>query len=264
MSTTTYTAHASAFVQLRGSGNVLPLIQAIGDQYMTEHPDVGLPLQLGGSARGYKSVLDGTTDIGMVSGAMSAAMTRTAHKQGQHVAMTPIARDGLYAIVQPSNAVRGLSLDQLANVFAGRVTDWSELGGAKGAINVYVLPPSNGTYESWVQLVLKDRWPITLKAKIVFGSQIVSRVLADPQAIGFSSAAYADGSGVGVLAIDGIAPDKANFSSQRYPLLRDLTLVTRDKTRAEVAEFVRYCADAGKGQRIIASMGLVPISGGKP
>ena len=96
------------------------------------------------------------------------------------------------------------------------------------------------------------------------GAHYLPMDMADPQAIGFSSAAYADGSGVGVLAIDGIAPDKANFSSQRYPLLRDLTLVTRDKTRAEVAEFVRYCADAGKGQRIIASMGLVPISGGKP
>ena len=264
MSTTTYTAHASVFVQLRGSGNVLPLIQAIGDQYMTEHPTVGLPLQLGGSARGYKSVLDGTTDIGMVSGAMAPAMTRLAHKQGQHLTTTPIARDGLYAIVQPSNPLRGLSLDQLAEVFAGRITDWSEFGGPKSAINVYVLPPSNGTYESWVQLVLRDKWPITLKAKIVFGSQIVSRVLADPQSIGFSSAAYADGRGVGVLAINGIEPDKANIGSRQYPLVRELSLVTRDKIRGEVTEFVRYCADAGKGQHIIASMGLVPIAAGKP
>ena len=263
MSTTTYIAHASVFVQLRGSGNVLPLIQAIGDQYMTENPDVGLPLQLGGSARGSKSVVDGTTDIGMVSGAMTAAMTRAAHKQGIQVATTPIALDGIYAIVQPSNPVRGLSLDQLAEVFAGRVTDWAELGGAKGAINVYVLPPSNGTYESWVQMVLKDKWPITLKAKIVYGSQIVGDVLADPRSIGFSSAAYADGSGVGVLAIEGIEPDKANISSRRYPLVRDLSLVTRGKTRGEVTEFLRYCADAGKGQRIIASMGLVPITGAK-
>ena len=264
MSTTTYAARASVFVQLRGSGNVLPLIQAIGDQYMTEHPDVGLPLQLGGSARGYKSIVDGTTDVGMVSGAMSVAMTRSAHKQGIQVATTPIARDAIYAIVQPSNPVRGLSLDQLADVFAGRVTDWSELGGAKGAINVYVLPPSNGTYESWVELVLKDKWPVTLKAKIVYGSQIVSAVLADPRSIGFSSAADADGSGVGVLASNGTEPDKANISARRYPLVRDLSLVTRTKTPGEVAAFVRYCADAGKGQRIIASMGLVPVTGVMP
>ena len=264
MSTTIYAAQASVFVQLRGSGNVLPLIQAIGDQYMTEHPNVGLPLQLGGSARGYKSVLDDTTDIGMVSGTMSAAMARLARKQGQRLTSTPIARDGLYAIVQPSNPVRALSLDQLAEVFAGRITDWSEFGGPKGAIKVYVLPPSNGTYESWVQLVLRDKWPITLKAEIVYGSQIVSRVLADPRSIGFSSAAYADGHGVGVLAIDGIEPDKANIGSRKYPLVRDLSLVTRDKTRAEGAAFVGYCADAGKGQRIIASMGLVPITGGNP
>lgn len=264
MSTMTYATHASVFVQLRGSGNVLPLIQAIGDQYMTEHPNVGLPLQFGGSARGYKSVLDGTTDIGMVSGLMDPALARLARNQGQHLTSTPIARDGLYAIVQPSNPVRGMSLDQLAQVFAGRITDWAEFGGPKGAINIYVLPPSNGTYESWVQLVLRDKWPITLKAKIVYGSQIVSRVLADPQSIGFSSAAYADGHGVGVLAIDGIEPDKANIDSQKYPLVRDLSLVTRDKPRGEVTEFIRYCSDAVKGQRIIASMGLVPITGGKP
>ena len=88
-------------------------------------------------------------------------------------------------------------------------------------------------------------------------------MLADPRSIGFSSAAYADGSGVGVLAIEGIEPDKANISSRRYPLVRDLSLVTRGKTRGEVTEFLRYCADAGKGQRIIASMGLVPITGAK-
>lgn len=264
MSTTTYTSRASVFVQLRGSGNVLPLIQLIGDRYMTEHPDAGLPLQLGGSARGYKAVLDGTTDIGMVSGAMNHAMTRLASKQGLRLSTTPIARDGLYGIVQPSNPVRNLTREQLAEVFAGRIHDWSELGGDKGKINVYVLPPSNGTYESWVELVLQDKWPITLKAKIVFGSQIVSRVLADPQGIGFSSAAYADGSGVGVLSIDGVSPDKRNIASQRYPLVRDLSLVTREPARKEVAAFIRYCAAADKGQRLIEAAGHVPVTGGKP
>lgn len=263
MSTTTYQSRATVFVQLRGSGNVLPLIQSIGDRYMSENPEVGLPLQLGGSARGYKTVLDGTTDIGMVSGGIGHQMAKFARRQGMPFRTTPIAWDGMYAIVSPSNPVRDISLDRLAEVFAGRITDWSELGGGRGAIQVYVLPPTNGTYESWVQMVLRERWPITLKAKIVYGSQMVRNILQDTQSIGFSSAAYADDTGVGVLSVDGVEPDKESIRTQRYPLVRHLSLVTRENPGKEVAEFVRYCASPEHGQAIIAALGHVPVAGGK-
>ncbi len=153
---------------------------------------------------------------------------RTPNEQG--LIFTPIAWDALAAITHAGNPVKTLTIAQLRDVFAGRIRDWSELGGPAKPINVYaVAGPQDGVEWSYRRLLYGDgnariaarRWYINTK-------QLEDAVAIDPAAIAFSVLSNAQAhKGIRALAIDGVTPSFATIKAGRYPLISPLYLVAR-------------------------------------
>ncbi|QWD87499.1 phosphate ABC transporter substrate-binding protein [Polynucleobacter paludilacus] len=247
------------YIQLRGSTTLLSSIQAIGSQYMDEYPSIGLPLLGGGTSAGYKSVLDGTADIGMASGAMPEDMEiwATAHKRA--VRSINIAYDGIAVIVNASNSITNLSLVQLRDIFTGRVGNWNEVSKLSGKINVYSHHPQRGTYEPWKRLVV-GKEHITLGAQIVNDhKELFADLLKDPLGISYVSTTFLGKANLKVLSVNDFLPTYENLRANQYPIRNNLLLIAPEQTSDQVKQFIDYCLNPSKGQALIKKNGLVPI-----
>lgn len=252
-------ADSPQFIQLRGSVTVMRVIQKIGFQYMDENPNIRLPLIGGGTALGYKSALDGSTAIGMASGEIPSNIKLWADKNKLTIVSHSIAKDGIAAIVNTANPINDLSLDQLHDIFTGKMTNWSSLGKYSGPINVVSHDPQLGTYEHWKRQVA-DKDHITLKAKVVSNlAELLQAITSDPFSIGYLGTTFLSKAKVKPIAINGFMPSYQNILSEHYPIRNELYLLTRPSPSQEIKEFIDYCLDEKKGQAIIQGMGLVPI-----
>ena len=248
------------FIQMRGSSTVMKLMQHIGLQYMDEIPNVRLPLIAGGTAMGYKTALDGTCDIGMASGPMPAHVELWADKNKLTVEEVIIATDGIAAIIHPTNPIAGLSLDQLHDIFTGKISNWNALGNYSGSINVINQDPQLGPYEPWKKQVT-GRDHITLKAKVATNnSELLHLVMSDPHAIAYIGTTFLTGANVKVLAINGFLPSYQNIKAEKYPIRNSLRLLTKPNPSPAVKQLIAYCLDKSKGQAIIKGLGLVPVA----
>lgn len=248
------------FIQMRGSSTVMKLIQQIGMQYMDEYPNIHLPLLGGGSAIGYKSALDGTTDIGMASGQIPANIQVWSRKHKYKIEEVTIATDAIVAIVNPANPINDLTMEQLHDIFTGGVTDWSALGNYSGPITVLSHDPQLGTYEPWKRQVAgKDH--ITLRAKVLNGvNPLMRAITTDRYAIGYIGSTFLNKDKVKPIAINGVLPTYENIKQGIYPIRTDLQLLVSPNAHKEVKQFIAYCLDANKGQVIIREAGLVPVA----
>ena len=248
------------FIQLRGSSTVLKVMQRIGSAYMDAHLDIGLPLVGGGTAMGYKSVLDGTSDIGMAAGQMPASIEVWASKNRLSIQNVTIAIDGITPIVNFANPTNDLTLEQLHDIFTGKITNWNALGQFSGPINVISHDPQLGTYETWKREVAGKDY-ITLKAKVVSHlADLYGAIMADPHAIGYVGNTFLDKAKVKSLSVNGLAPSVQNIQQEKYPIRSKLQLLTTSSPSKEVSNFVAYCLDPSQGQTIIKEMGLVPVA----
>lgn len=249
------------FIQLRGSLTVMKLMQQIGMRYMDEYPNVRLPLVGGGSAMGFKSVLDGTSDIGMASGQMPPNIQLWAQKHKLKLEEVTIAVDGIATIVHPANPINELTLEQLHDIFTGNITSWNSLGKYSGPINVVSHSPQLGTYEPWKRQVA-GKEHITLKAKVVTSlSGLMQAITSDPFSIGYVGTTFLNKQKVKPIAIDGMMPTYSNIKEHRYPIRNNLQLLVKTSTNKEVKNFIEYCLDSKQGQLIVKEMGLVPVAG---
>lgn len=249
------------FLLLRGSTTVLKVMQQIGSQYMDDYPNIRLPLLGGGSAVGYKSVLDSTSNIGMASGQIPPNIELWAHKHKIPLEEFIIASDGLVAIVNRANPISDLTLDQLRGIFTGSISNWNMVGKFSGPINIISHDPQLGTYEPWKRQVAgKDH--ISLKAKVINSLvDLTNSITSDPHAIGYVGTTFLNAEKVKPLSIGGVLPTYANIKKQTYPIRNNLLLLTRGSPSKEISHFIRYCLDPNKGQAMIKKMGLVPVEG---
>jgi phosphate transport system substrate-binding protein len=253
---------ASHFVQLRGSDTVLSLIQKIGLQYMQQFPEVALPLLNGGTGRGYKAVIDGTADIGMASGPISNELRKLARKQQVELKTHVLGFDSLAVFIHADNIVANLTLDQLQDIYTGRLTDWASLGGTAGPITVYTQNPNRGSFETWRTVVMNERHFVTSKAEVVDGLKIIHAVHTDPGGIGFTSPLNLKNADVRIVSINGALPTAEAVQSNQYPIRRALCLITSASVSKAAQDFIDYCTSRHQGQVIIQKIGLAPITSG--
>ena len=195
-----------------------------------------IDLQAHGSGTSAKDLLDGKSIIGMSSrrinkeetDAVQAKFNTNPQQPGnEHV----LALDGVAVIVNPANAVKDLSLDQIARIFAGQITTWQDVGGANRAINVYRRDDKSGTTDTFKSLVLAGpKLSFTPNAKAFESSETVSSsVTNDPDGIGYIGLPYINKNHpLGISSTCGIASSPSRFTvkTESYPLTRRLYLYT--------------------------------------
>lgn len=215
-----------------------------------------------GTGTGYRDLVEGRADLWMASRPATPAEIAGAAAVGpldapaqEHV----LALDGLAIIVHPSNPLRALSVAQVRDLFAGRITDWASVGGRQGPVKRYARDDQSGTYDSFRSMVLRDAALAAGTARLESTDQLAAMVAADPAAIGFVGLA-----GVGparALAVSdegtrALAADRVTVGTEDYVLSRRLFLYNRAQASAVAADFVEF-ALGSRGQAVVERIGFV-------
>lgn len=269
------TASASAAsnknrIQIKGSDTMVNLGQAWAEKYMERNPGDFIAVTGGGSGTGLSSLISGTCDISMSSRNIKEKEIAIANKKGINPYEIKAALDGLAVVVNPSNAVDKLTMDQLAGVFNGRVANWKELGGKDEKIVLLSREVNSGTHVYFKEHVLRkndlgSKEEFAPGALMLSSSQaIADEVAGNPDAIGYYGMGYISKKQKPVaIAKDAnseyIEPTIENVLNGQYPISRPLFLYTNGSPSGLVKKFVDYVLSK-EGQDIVLATDFVPIT----
>ncbi len=253
-------------ITIKGSDTMVHLVSDWAEEFMKQAPDVEVAVTGGGSGTGIAALINGTTEICASSRDMKEKEKQQAKEKGVEVKEVVVARDGIAVIVNPKNPVKELEMQQIAQIYTGGYTKWSQVGGSDKGILVFSRESSSGTYAFFQEHVLKNK-DYTQKAKLMPAtSAIIESVSTDEDAIGYVGLGYALAAGnkvkiIGVKADVNspvVMPSDETVTSGQYSISRPLYLYVPAKTNAEVTVFVDFClSDAG--QAIVKKEGYVAI-----
>lgn len=252
-------AAAASSITINGSTTVLPIVQKSAEHFMASYPDISVILSGGGSGTGLKSLLDGITDVAMSSRDLKPSEQRLAAGKNMRLVRTTIAVDALVPVVSPKNPVTDLSLEQLRDIFAGKITNWKDVGGNNGAIVVVNRDNSSGTYECWKELVMKDARVMPGALTQASNGGVVQNVATNPNAIGYIGMGYLNAT-VKSLSIGGVRATAASALARQWPLSRELYLFTNGTPAGGTAKFMDFMLDPRLGQQDVLKAGYVPIA----
>ena len=249
-------AGEAARLTVVGSSTISPLMAEIAKDFEKGKPEVRVDVQAGGSSRGITDVRNGVADIGMVSRALKPDESELGH--------TLIARDGVSVIVHRDNTVPGLSRAQLVDIYTGKVSNWSQVGGPDLPITVVSKAEGRSTLEvfsDYVGLSYKD-----IKAQMIIGDnqQGIQAVSSTPGAITYVSigtAEYEAGNGAAIrlVPLDGMTPTTQAVAEGRFPMVRELNLVYKSPAAPNVQALIEHTATP-KAAEIIRGQYMVPVS----
>jgi phosphate transport system substrate-binding protein len=250
-------AAAATTVVIKGSTTVLPIAQVALEAYMKAHPGVNISLSGGGSGEGIKALIDRSTDIANSSREIKDKEAASAREKGVEPVEHIVAIDAIVPIVNPRNKVTGLTIDQLSQIYQGKITNWKEVGGDNMPIVVVSRDSSSGTYESWGHLVLNGA-KVTPKAQLQASSgAVVQTVSKNRFAIGYIGLGYLNRSVKG-LTVNGIVASAQTVLAKTYPVARPLYMYTDGKPKGEVAGFISFVLSPA-GQKLVEKEGFVPM-----
>jgi len=232
-------AAAATTVVIKGSTTVLPIAQSALEAYMKTHPGVNISLSGGGSGEGIKALMDRTTDIATSSREIKDKEAASARAKGIQPLEHVVAIDAIVPIVHPANRITGLTLDQLSQIYQGKIRNWKEVGGDNRPIVVVSRDSSSGTYESWGHLVLNGA-KVTPRAQLQASSgAVVQTISKNRYAIGYIGLGYLNRSVKG-LTVNGVQASSDNVLAKTYPIARPLYMYTNGEPKGDVAGFINF------------------------
>lgn len=248
----------AAEINISGSTTVLPVMQKAGEAFMNEHPEIKLMIAGGGSGSGIKALSEGLCDIAMSSRDIKPEEIRAAQAKGVNPTRLTIAKDALAPVIHPSNPVKSLSIEQLRDIYTGKITNWKELGGADARIVLVSRDSSSGTFETWEELVMKKA-KINPRALLQASNGGVAQVVSgNKQAIGYIGFGYLSGN-LKSLEINGLTPSAESALNGAWPISRDLYIFTNGQPAGDIKILCGYLLDPQKGQKAVAEIGYIPL-----
>jgi phosphate transport system substrate-binding protein len=249
-----------AKITIDGSTTVGPIAKQFAEYYMKQHPGVKIEVNESGSGNGAKSLINSTCDIATMSRDMKPEEKNAAKDKGVNVMEHVIAMDGIAVIVHPANSVAALTKAQVADIYMGKITNWSQLGGPDAKIVVISRDTSSGTYEAFGELVLKKQKMAEGVEYVTSSGAIRQRVMSTQGAVGYVGIGFVDKS-IKALVIDGIEPSAETVLSKTYPITRPLFMYTNGapKEGTHLQAFVKMYLTQ-KGREIIGECGFVPLA----
>jgi phosphate transport system substrate-binding protein len=251
---------------IKGSDTMVQLVSSWAEEFMKKYPEADVSVTGGGSGTGIAALINGTTDLCSASRDMKDKEIAEAQAKGFTPVANTVARDGIAVIVNPANPISELTQEQIAKIYTGAYTNWSQLGGPDQKIIVLSRESSSGTYIFFQEHVLKMK-DYTVEARLMPAtSAIVQSVAADKWAIGYVGLGYAvEAKGkVKILAVKAddaapaVVPSEATVISGQYSIARGLYLYTKGKPEGPVKDFIDFCLGP-EGQKIAVEIGYVPV-----
>ena len=261
----------SRSIQIKGSDTEVNLVQMLAEVYMEKTPEISLAVTGGGSGVGIAALINKQTDIANSSRAMKDEEIKQAQEKGIDPIAIVFALDGLALIAHQSLPVDRLTLDEVAKIFKGEITNWKGLDGPDLTISLYGRQSNSGTYVYFRDKVLKGDYAPQAR-RMNGNAQIVEAVKTDKAGIGYVGIGYVVddkgqvASGIKVLNIavgansPAVTPLKPeNVKSGLYPLTRPLYQYTDGKPKQKLLEFIRFELSQ-EGQELVTKEGYYPVT----
>ena len=256
-------------LQIKGSDTMVNLVQAWAEAYMEKYPDLFIAVTGGGSGTGIATLLNGTCDVAMSSRNITPKEMDLAAKKGIAPKEYKVALDGLAVVVHPSNPVSELTLDELAGIFTGHITNWKDAGGLDQRIVVLSREVNSGTHVYFKEHVLrkgnsKSKEDFAADALLLPSSQaIADEITQNPAAIGYYGMGYIgkDHKAVSIAkdaGAEAVDPTEEDVISGRYPISRPLFIYTNGEPNEQTRRFLDFIL-SDEGQKIVLSMDFVPF-----
>jgi len=253
------TGGAASTTQLNvtGSTTLLPIAEIAAEDFQKANPGVRVLVSGVGSSAGIEAVGKGTAEIGTSSRELKP------EEASLGLVDTKVARDAIAVIVSPSNPVTSLTTSQVADIFAGKVTNWRQVGGRDLPIGLVNRDEASGTRDAFSKLVLKGGDFDPTAAVLPGTGQVRSVVAQSPSAIGYISLGFVDKS-VKALVIDGVTPSEATVADASYPLSRVLHFLTKGQPSGLAKRYIDFVLSSAVQDTVVRDAGFLPISqGGK-
>ncbi len=239
-------------IAISGSTSVGPLVELEEEEFEANNQDVTIEINQTGSSSGIKDTISGTTEIGMSSRELT-------DEESKNLKEVTIAVDGIGVVVNKNNPVKNLTLEQIKDIFTGKITNWSEVGGEDKEIVVVSREEGSGTRTAF-QEILNYSTEDTVKNAIVNNSTGATKVMVEENdnAIGYMSIGYIDDS-IASVNVDGVEATADNVKSGEYKIQRPFLLVYKEGALSEEGqEFIDFIL-SDKGQAIVAEENLVTV-----
>ena len=245
-------------ININGSTTVLPIAQKVAEAYMKEHPDVSISVSGGGSGNGIKALIDGTTDVATSSRFIKDKEAQAAIAKGRYPVPFAVAYDCIVPVVHPSNPLQDITIEQLRDIYMGKVKNWKEIGGPDSGIVVISRDTSSGTYEVWEEKVMnKER--VYAGALLQASSGAVAQAVAkNKNAIGYVGFGYLNNELKG-LSVNGVVGNEQTTLSGQYPISRALFMFTQGWPQGDILNFINYMLNPKTGQTYVKEAGFVPL-----
>lgn len=261
----------TASIENKGSDTIVNLALAWAERYQNEHADVRISVTGGGSGTGLAALINGTVDIANASRRIKAEEIAEAQANGVQPLEFVIARDAIAVIVNPANPVSELTLQQISDIYSGKIDNWSELGGEDRPIVRLSRETNSGTHVYFLETVLRlgDKENKTLFATntllLPSSEGIIVEVRQNPNAIGYDGLGYvpADLKVIALARAAGepyVLPSIATVNDDTYPVARDLFMYTAGEPQGAVRDYIDWILSP-EAQAIVAELGFVPILG---
>lgn len=242
-----------------GSSTVAPIINSAIPVFEAGNPGVKVSYETLGSSVGIKQLQEGTLSLAGSSRELKAAEVEAG------LVTTTIALDGLSVAVNSSVSISNLSMEQLAAIFAGEITNWKDVGGKDAKIELIVRDETSGTYGSFKEIVLDSQKKVPSVNAIVAreNGELAAKIASTPNSIGYIGMAFnhiITEAGGKILTINGIAPASETVKSGEYPISRELYVVSKGALQPSVEkDFVDFLLSA-KGQAIVLESEFIPLN----
>ena len=248
-------AALSGSVSTNGSTSMEKVIGILSEQFMADNSGVSVTYDPTGSGAGIEAASNGSADIGLSSRALKD------EEIAGGLTGTTVALDGIAVIVNAGSKVEDLSVEQIAQIFAGEITDWSEVGGEAGTISCIGREAGSGTRDGF-ESITNTRDACKLDQELTSTGGVIEAVAGNPNAIGYASLSAVEGKNtVKAVTVGGVACTEATVLDGSYAIQRPFVLVTKTGENLSPAAqaFFDYATSSAASQ-LIKAAGAVPVA----
>ena len=240
-------------VSTDGSTSMEKVIGALGESFMEANSGTTFTYNPTGSGSGIQAVSEGRCDIGLSSRALKDDEKASGLKE------TTLALDGIAIIVNPQNPVKDLSLEQIAKIYTGEITNWKDVGGEDAEIVRIGREAGSGTRDGF-ESITDTKDACQYRQELSSTGDVITTVSQNPNAIGYASLAAIKDS-VKALTVNGVAPTEATVKDGTYLVQRPFVLVTKEGVAlSETAQKFFNFATSADAASIISAAGAVPVA----
>ena len=245
----------SGSVSTNGSTSMEKVIGALSEQFMADNSGVTVTYDPTGSGAGIEAAGNGSADIGLASRALKDA------EKANGLTETVVALDGIAVIVNAGSEVSDLSVEQIAKIFTGEITDWSEVGGAAGKISCIGREAGSGTRDGF-ESITGTTDACKLDQELTSTGGVIEAVAGNTNAIGYASLSAVEGKDtVKTVTVGGVACTEATVLDGSYAIQRPFVLVTKSGAALSPAAqaFFDYATSTAANE-LIKAAGAVPVA----